>query len=299
MSIYGHDLCKPSLIRNSFLAEANDLSGMENAREVTVDDSIVSESAEVIEESVEDCEVDFNLLMELSEMNVSLLDDIDSLEETVVDNIKKHFTDIADLKKQWKKFADTMVQHEWIFRYLDDKRMETCKKYYEMLVDDNVSYGNYKKAFKFFCSFMGLPYNKTILENIVFTENKKDPDRCKVSVKYSKGLVKVNIPDDIELVHVSPVQGIKELIPTFRSKVKGKYMYPSKRCFFTVKGTIRKNQAGLEKQKITSYKTKNHYNTAYIDPTYSKFKDGCVYIETESPIPVVPFISSVVKKLLK
>lgn len=251
---------------------------------------------QAIQEDTEES-IDFDLLMEMNELGVSIFDNIDSLDEGVVENIKKRFTDLGELKRQWKKFSDTFVRHEWIFRYITPEQEEMIKKYYAMLTDEDTSYSNYKKAFRFFCKFMGLPDNKVILENIVISHHKKDVERTKLSVKYSKGLVKVNIPDDIDLVHVSPVSGIKELIPSFRSKVKGKYMYPSKRVFFTVKGEIRKNQAGLEGQKINSYKTKNHFGTAYIDPTYSQYKDGCVYIETDTPIPVVQNVKAGIAKI--
>ena len=243
--------------------------------------------------------IDLSLLIEMNQLGVSIFDDLDTLDEGVVEKIKKHFTDIAELKKQWKKFADKFVRHEWIFRYITPQQEEMINKYYHMLTDEDTTYGNYRKAFKFFCNFIGIPADKSILENITIERNKKDSERTKLCVRYSKGLVKVYIPDDIKLVHVSPVKGITELIPSFRSKVKGKYMYPSKRVFFTVKGEIRKNQAGLEGQKLNSYITKDHYDTAYIDPTYSLFKDGCVYIETDKPIPVTTNIQKGISKLLK
>lgn len=230
--------------------------------------------------------VDYSFFVEMTNLGVSFFDDIDTLDEGVIEKLKKHFTNLKELKNQWKKFADTFVSHEWIFRYITSQQEEMINKYYHMLTDEDTTYSNYKKAFRFFCKFMGLTDNKVILENIVIEHNNKDSERTKLSVKYSKGLVKVHIPEDVYLVHVSPVKGIKELIPSFRSKVKGKYMYPSKRVFFTVKGEISKNQAGLEGQQVNSYKTKQHYDTAYIDPTYSHFKDGCVYIETDTPIPV-------------
>lgn len=64
-------------------------------------------------------------------------------------------------------------------------------------------------------------------------------------------------------------------------------MYPSPRCFFTVApNTIKKSQAGLEGKKLTTYVTKEDYIEAYIDPTYSDFKDCSVYIETNKSIPV-------------
>ena len=219
----------------------------------------------------------------------------ENIDESVIGDIKQKITDLSELRAQWKKVADTFVKHKWIYRYINDKQRVMLDKYYKMLTDENTSYSDYKKAFRFICQFMGLPKDRVIIENLVFEKDKKDKNQDVVAVKYSKGLVKVNIPKNIHLIHVSPADNISELIPSFRSKVKGKYMYPTKRCFFTVAKEIKSNQAGLEKQKTTKYVTKQHYDTAYIDPTYSDFSSGSVYIETESPIPV----EKVDKKIFK
>src|SRR5699024_1436277 len=100
---------------------------------------------------------------------------------------------------------------------------------------------------------------------------------------------KVTIPEGVRLIHVSPIDDIKELVPSFRSKVKGKYMYPTRRCFFTVAKDIKPTQAGLERMKLTRYTPVKDIRVAYIDPTYADYGSGSVYVETESPIPVVKF----------
>lgn len=235
-------------------------------------------------------EINYGALLELTKIGITfentknLSDDI--LTEGIIDKIKHYITNIKELKNQWKKVSDKFVKHEWIFRYITPKQETMLLKYYKMLTDDETSYGQYKRAFKFICRFMGLPSDKVIIENLQIVHDKKDPEKNRVAVKYSKGLARVNIPDDVILTHVSPAHNIKELIPTFRSKVKGKYMYPDKRIFFTVHGQIKKSQAGLEGQKLTKYKTKKNYSVAYIDPTYSDYKSGAVYISTDQPIPV-------------
>lgn len=66
-------------------------------------------------------------------------------------------------------------------------------------------------------------------------------------------------------------------------------MYPSKRIFFTVTKDIKPTQAGLEGQKTSRYTPKEHITQAYIDPTYSDFKSGAIYVETDRPIPVENF----------
>lgn len=204
-----------------------------------------------------------------------------------LDDLKKSYENVKDLKDQWKAVSDLFVKHKWIYRYIDDKQKESLEKHYANLTDDNVSYSTYKRSFKYIAKFMGLPDDKIIIENILFKKDKKDKDQWEISIKYSKGLAKVKIPEGVSLIHISPVSNIGELIPSFRSKVKGKYMYPSKRIFFTVVKNIQKNQAGLEGKKTFRYTPKHNYEYAYIDPTYADFSSGSIYIETDAPIPVM------------
>lgn len=215
-----------------------------------------------------------------------MLYDVNSLNENIVDDIKTNIKNTKDLKDQWKVVADKFVKHKWIYRYINDKQKLQLEKHYAVLTDDNVTYSAYKKSFKFICNFIGIPYNVVIIENMVFNKNKDDKKQWELSLKYSKGLAKVLIPDGISLIHVSPVDGIKELIPSFKSKTKGKYMYPSKRVFFTIAKDIKPNQAGLEGQKTHRYTPKENIKHAYIDPTYSDFGSGAVYVEKETPISV-------------
>ena len=190
------------------------------------------------------------------------------------------------MREQWKKVTDRFVKHKWIYRYIDDRQKEQLEKHYAKLTDEKTSYSVYKRSFNAICKFMGIPNDKVIIENMVFTKDKKDKEQWEIALKYSKGLAKVSIPDGVRLIHVSPVEGIKELIPSFRSKTKGKYMYPSKRIFFTIAKDIRPNKAGLEGQKTYRYTPKKDIKNAYIDPTYADFGSGAVYVETDSPIPV-------------
>lgn len=216
----------------------------------------------------------------------NMLNRNDLVNENVIDNVKKKITDTKELKEQWKKVADGFVKHKWIYRYIDEKQKEQLLKHYANLTSENVSYSKYKNSFNFIARFMGLPHDKIIIENMMFTKDKKDKEQEIVALKYSKGLAKVTIPEGVRLIHVSPADNIKDLIPSFKSKVVGKYMYPTRRCFFTVAKDIKPTKAGLEHQKLTRYTPKQEIRTAYIDPTYADFGSGSVYVETDAPIPV-------------
>lgn len=204
-----------------------------------------------------------------------------------INDAKQAFKDVMDLRDQWKAVSDSFVKHKWIYRYIDDKQKESLEKHYANITDNDVSYGTYRRSFKYIAKFMGLPSDKIIIENIEFKKDKKDKEQWEISLKYSKGLARVKIPEGIALVHVSPIAGLSHLTPSFRSKTKGKYLYPSKRVFFTVIKNIRKNQAGLEGKRIYKYTPRSNYMYAYIDPTYSDFGSGSIYIETDQPIPVI------------
>lgn len=225
--------------------------------------------------------------------------ELDTLEEGVVGDIARKIANTEELKAQWKQVADKFVKHKWIYRYIDAKQKEQLEKHYANLTNEEVSYKDYKKSFKYIANFMGVPADKIIIENMIFSKDKKDKEQDIVAIKYSKGLAKVIIPDGVKLIHVSPVENIKELIPSFRSKVKGKYMYPTKRCFFTVAKDINPKKAGLEKKKTYRYTPKNQIKTAYIDPTYADFGNGSVYVELDNGNIPVENYDKKLEKLLK
>lgn len=207
--------------------------------------------------------------------------------EGVVDNIKTDIKNTKDLKDQWKKVADKFDKHIWITRYIyDEKQKEQLQKHYANLTDDNVRYSDYQRSFKFISKFMGLQSEPIIIENLVFKKDNKAKDQDIAAMMYSRGRQKIIIPPGVSLIHVSPVDDIKELIPSFRSKVKGRYMYPTKRVFFTVAKDIAPTKAGLEHKKLSRYTPKQEIREVWIDPTYADFGSGSVYVETDGTIPV-------------
>lgn len=259
-------------------------------------------------------EIDYNFLVELDEFGLTFDDlndiNIDSLEETVADivpgsgvvkAVKDHRSKIKELKNQWMKVSDKFTMHKWIYRYIkDEKQEQMLHKYYDIITNGDNSasgseYTQYKKAYKFLCNFFGIPTQGTIIEWIEFGEDKEDKGQKKISIRYSRGLAKVRIPEGMLLYHSSPAKGITELIPSFKSKTKGKFLYPSKRVYFTVQKEINPFKYGMGKNKYISTSTTKLYKytpakeitQVYIDPTYAIFKERSVYVDTDSPIKVI------------
>ena len=246
--------------------------------------SIFNTLVDTIEEQ-EIPSLDSNFLLQLEESSISLydlnrMDDVDSVTEAffedpeVIKNFKENKANIKNLKNQWKKACNSFVESKTISRYIDNKQKDMVEKYYKIVCDSEAKYGEYKKGFNFFCKFMGIPNKGVVIEDIKLKKDKKDADQKVIELRYSKGLVKVNIPDGVNLIHMSPVKDIKALEPAFRSRKEGKYLYPTKRCYFTVAGNINPKKAGLTNQTTFRYTPAVKINYAYIDPSATKYKDG-------------------------
>lgn len=225
----------------------------------------------------------------------------DCYNESVISDIKKSIINVSDLWKQWTKNAKSFVKHKWIYRYVTQEQKERLEKHYEVLKAEKTNYSSYKRSFATICKFLGLPTDQIILENVVFKKDNVDKDQDIIAVRYSKGKIKVNIPEGINLIHAHVASdGVKidNLIPSFRSKTVGKYMYPSKRCFFTCIKAIDGNKANIQ-GKTNKYTPKTPITAVYIDPTYSDFSSNSVYVETDTPIPVVTYRSFLYKLFKK
>jgi len=284
---------QPTPKPNDSTANNTNNSGPSNGSGAPTNNTPKKESTECLVDHLDD-DIDVPEAGEKDTLYADILDDnpMDTaLAESIVDDTKKrikHMTDMKALYKDWGEKSKSFVTHRWIDRLITPQQEEMLKKHFDIMNAEDVSYGDYKKSFNQICKFMGLPNKGIILEWFEIQEDKEGKSGGKkAAVRYSKGLAQVQIPADVQLLHISPADDIKELIPSFKSKTGGKYFYPSKRCFFTVDKEIDIWRAGNVGKKTTKYVTKDNYTTAYIDPTYNTIKDRSVYIETENPIPVM------------
>lgn len=217
------------------------------------------------------------------------VDDDTIIFESIKASLGKFIRDKIDMKaikSKWNEMADKFI-HNRIKKTMTPNEKIEMQSSYDVLKKPEVMYFEYKKHFAKIAKFVDLTVDDIILEHIDFDKDDDGNDRIKVG--YSKGKQQVIIPNGTCLLHVSPVKGIKELKPAFRSKTVGKYMYPSPRCFFTLGKAIKPTKAGLENKEIFRYTPCDLMKMAYIDPTYTDFKTGAVYIETSMPIKVMDF----------
>lgn len=247
---------------------------------------------EIIDESIES--VDYDSLIKISELfdecvsedNITLSEAFaDNFKSEKIENFKKKLAASKDLKNQWAKLTKSMVTHKWIERYVTQAQENMIKKYLDIMNKDDIDFSHYRLAFVQICKFFGLPNKGVIIEWLEF-QDKANEGRV-ASCRYSKGVSRVNIPENVKLTHFSPVDKLTELNPSFKSKTKGKFFYDSPRVYFTVKERLNPFKFGIDsKQTRYVYQTDANIPVAYIDPTYILFKDRCVFVETKNPIKV-------------
>ena len=75
----------------------------------------------------------------------------ETLDEAVVDDIKKNLANIKDLKDQWKKSTKSFVEHKWIYRYINESQKAKISSYYQKLCEEEISYSDYKRYFSHIC----------------------------------------------------------------------------------------------------------------------------------------------------
>ncbi len=238
--------------------------------------------------------IDYNSLVEITNIFEECVDNdditlseafADNPNNSLVKNFKERLDSVADLKNQWKKLTKSMVTHKWITRYIDKKQEDMIMKYLDIMKKEDVKYGEYRKAFCIICKFFGLP-NKGVVIEWLEVQQKKNEGKT-LACRYSKGISRVNIPENIRLTHFSPEDKLTELEPTFKSKTAGKFFYDSSRVYFTIKEKLDPFKFGVARgSKRICYQTDDYIPVAYIDPTYILFRDRCCYIDTQKPIKV-------------
>lgn len=197
---------------------------------------------------------------------------------------------LKQIKETWeklnKKISAFATKHK---APKTESEREDLKEKYDIIANET-KYSAYKKAYNWICNFFEIPSNEVVINNI---DTNSDEVKCEYSVSKAK---KVIVPNGTKLLHVSPVEGITELKPSFRSKVKYRFLYPTNRVYFTLGKEISTKKSGLENKKLFKYTPKENIKTVFIDPVCPDFNTGAIFVETSLPIPVEDFDKSCIKE---
>ena len=239
---------------------------------------------------VQDDEININSLEEFLEYyGLEFADDDEVIKESfnaAMGHMARKKMDYQYFKNLWR---DRIGRHEFKKKTvpLNEKQYKKLLKDYETL-QTSKDYIIYKRAYEDICKFFTLKLEYTSIKGINFDLDLNTNDR-KAIIEYYEGKRKIIIPNDTTLIHTSKEGNIKELKPSFCSKVKGLFMWPSKRVYFSLGKKLsadeihERNNTG----KLYHYTPAETIRTAYIDPEITNFNSASVYVDTSFPIKVI------------
>lgn len=206
----------------------------------------------------------------------------------ITNKIGEYGTYSKDKKETDKKWLDQSkgIDYKKVNKKVVDKKtFIEAKKKYSVLCDSTI-YRVYKSAYDFFAKLFGFSNSDSVIEFIRFSKSEKG--EYIIHIRYGDKKKRITIPIGYNVVHKSPIDGIKELIPSFRSKTRGKYFYPKPRVYFSIgKTDIDPKKYGVNpEKKLHSYTPKYDYKFAFIDQSLPELKTGAVYLDVSHPIPV-------------
>ena len=217
--------------------------------------------------------------------------------EDIKNSINQKINDKKDdkiLKAKWEDKEKDIKSRNEVKKTLDEKTYKLAKKNREILMNSK-SFGPYKRAYNWFAKTFGFSQDNSVIEHITLKEDKSSEPKnksqkiYKIYLRFCDGLKQITVPITNQLVHMSPVKGIRELTPTFRSKTKGAYFYSSPRVYFVIgKKPLSSKRFGVDEDvKLQKYTPKYDYKFAYIDQSNPGRDTGAVFIDSKLPIPVV------------
>lgn len=213
----------------------------------------------------------------------------DEMDESVLDTIGNYmnkFKSFVELKRNWNKFHKQIDSKVTVEKTLTPRQVNKFNFHKSMLSSPTIDYEKYKESFDAICEFFQLDPLETVIEEMDIITNPVTKEYT-FRLRYSAGLVRIELPEDTMLCHSAMARNIKELRPSFKSKTLGQYCYPMQMCYFTLKKKVPKEKAGLQNKKTYEYTPLEPIKYAYIDPCMTEYEIGSVFVPTDKPMPVV------------
>ena len=238
-----------------------------------------------VKESVEE---DFQSFVSLEEFcehyGLIIVDDDDTVVEesigSVIGKAVRHAKDEDYIRKH--KIGANGRGKRTITKNVSERECDKLKDAYED-IKKGKDFKKYKRSYDYFCKSFGLNPTNTSIRSFT-TEDSVIKNKIDVSVEYKETRKKVMIPNGSKLVHISSNKSVKELIPSFFSKINGWFNPPSKRVYLKIDKDTPLPDTGSK----VKYTPKENIRTAFIDTGAESYKNGSVYMDTQFPVPVKP-----------
>lgn len=198
---------------------------------------------------------------------------------------------------RWKTHNQNHSIQQFKSNSITDEEYEHLKSCLDIMKAEDVSYDDYKKAFARFCYFCHIVPRGVIFKTYDLKKGKDGKNS--IFVEYSYNTKKIQLPDDVNLYHMSKVSGIKELLPFFKGKSAKGYLYDKPRIYFTIRRHMPKFLADYKiNEKMHIYLCKEKIKQVFVDPLVWSNLQGAVYVESNKPIKVEELTASNADKII-
>lgn len=201
-----------------------------------------------------------------------------------VGNFLRKRADKKFVKNNWKS-EQSRISSGWKTIYVNDQNYEQIRKLWNIATTTD-RFSIYKHTVQHLLSFFKISGNGIVINRMEY-KGKSDEGMHTFQIQTHSGARKIIIPNGTLLIHCSPTENIAELKPSFRSRTRGRFLYPDQRVYFSLGKPIKSSKAGLENRTTFKYTPRETVQTAYIDPAASQFSTGAVYLLTNTNIPVI------------
>lgn len=198
---------------------------------------------------------------------------------------------------RWKTSNQKHAIQKFKSTAVTDEEYNKIKSYLTTMRETE-DYEEYKKAFSKFCAFCHIVPRGVIIRKYSLERGKRE-DRNTLYVEYAYNLKKITLPEGTRLYHMSSVDGINELIPTFRGKSARGFLYDKPRVYMTIRKNYPKFLADYKiTDKLNMYLCKEDIRQVYVDPLVWSSMQGAVYVETNKPIKVEKVSNKTIAEIL-
>lgn len=231
-----------------------------------------NESTDIIEQYI------YENYSELDDDTLDILESI-TYDPEVIDEIS--LKEFMDTIKNWKTSNFKNKKSSFISNSLSDEEYDEVKGYIDTMVDPQVKFNEYHQAFNALCKFCFIEPRGTIITSYNVKRGPEDGKHT-IELEYIANTKKIKLPDGIKLFHISKIPGITKLVPQFKGKSGKGYLYERPRVYFTIRNFLSK----LHGNKTYSYECTANIHDVYVDPLVWKARQGAVYVESDTDIPV-------------
>ena len=216
--------------------------------------------------------------------NLEDITDCEEVEEKTEEEIDSK-KELDKLKKQFKTRDGITKYQLYSSATISDNDFKIIKECFDTMHKDNIGWLEYSRTFKKLCKFCFIPEKNCVIDRYII--KKGLPNSNIVIIQYTNSSKKVRLPKESKLYHRSPVDNIRALKPSFKSK-GNLHLYSYPRVYLTIMRHIPSMVADQSPtQSSYIYEVTANIREVFVDPMAKLIyggNTGACYVESLTPI---------------